>query len=121
MTKTNALESLVIAGFVRGLSTRDVEATLVEALGEQAAVSKSTVSRAWPNAITCRTRESSAACNDASARLGVVMSSRASHSASRSAISSHPEVIGAATPPAAMTVCTASVWATALSTWIPAT
>ena len=45
VTKTNALESLVIAGFVRGLSTRDVEATLVEALGEQAAVSKSTVAR----------------------------------------------------------------------------
>ena len=45
MTKTNALESLVIAGFVRGLSVRDVEATLVEALGEGAAVSKSTVSR----------------------------------------------------------------------------
>ena len=35
----------MIAGFVRGLSTRDVEAALVEALGEQAAVSKSTVSR----------------------------------------------------------------------------
>src|SRR4029078_1999008 len=32
-------------GFVRGLSTRDVEAALVEALGEQAAVSKSTVAR----------------------------------------------------------------------------
>ena len=45
VTKTNALEALVIAGFVRGLSTRDVEATLVEALGEGAAVSKSTVSR----------------------------------------------------------------------------
>ena len=45
VTKTNALESLVIAGFVRGLSIRDVEATLVEALGEGAAVSKSTVSR----------------------------------------------------------------------------
>jgi transposase-like protein len=45
VTKTNALESLVIAGFVRGLSTRDVEATLVEALGEAAAVSRSTVSR----------------------------------------------------------------------------
>lgn len=29
VTKTNALESLVIAGFVRGLSVRDVEATLV--------------------------------------------------------------------------------------------
>ena len=34
----------MIAGFVRGLSVRDVEATLVEALGEGAAVSKSTVS-----------------------------------------------------------------------------
>ncbi len=45
VTKTNALESLVIAGFVRGLSTRDVQATLTEALGETAAVSKSTVSR----------------------------------------------------------------------------
>ena len=45
VTKTNALESLVIAGFVRGLSTRDVEATLAEALGAQAALSKSTVSR----------------------------------------------------------------------------
>jgi len=45
VTKTNALGSLVIAGYVRGLSTRDVEAALVEALGESAAVSKSTVSR----------------------------------------------------------------------------
>jgi hypothetical protein len=42
--KTNALESLVIASFVRGLSVRDVEAALTEALGDQAAVSKSTVS-----------------------------------------------------------------------------
>ncbi|MDP9343997.1 MAG: transposase, partial [Actinomycetota bacterium] len=33
VTKTNALESLVIAGFVRGLSVRDVEAALAEALG----------------------------------------------------------------------------------------
>jgi transposase-like protein len=45
VTRTNALESLVIAGFVRGLSVRDVEATLAEALGPQATVSKSTVSR----------------------------------------------------------------------------
>lgn len=45
VTRTNALESLVIAGFVRGLSVRDVEATLAEALGQQATVSKSTVSR----------------------------------------------------------------------------
>jgi putative transposase len=45
VTRTNALEALVIAGFVRGLSVRDVEATLVDALGEQASVSRSTVSR----------------------------------------------------------------------------
>jgi putative transposase len=44
VTKTNALEALVIASFVRGLSVRDVEATLAEALGDQAAISKSTVS-----------------------------------------------------------------------------
>src|SRR5207253_5542187 len=37
-------ESLVIASFVRGLSVRDVEATLADALGDQAAISKSTVS-----------------------------------------------------------------------------
>ena len=45
VTKTNALETLVIAGFVRGLSVRDVEATLADALGAQASLSKSTVSR----------------------------------------------------------------------------
>lgn len=45
VTRTNALESLVIAGFVRGLSVRDVEAALGEALGREAALSKSTVSR----------------------------------------------------------------------------
>ena len=45
VTRTNALESLVIAGFVRGLSVRDVEAALAEALGPGATVSKSTVSR----------------------------------------------------------------------------
>jgi putative transposase len=44
ITKSNALESLVIAGFVRGLSTRDVEATPADALGAEAALSKSTVS-----------------------------------------------------------------------------
>ena len=43
-TKTNALETLVIAAFVRGLSVRDVQATLADALGDQAAISKSTVS-----------------------------------------------------------------------------
>jgi putative transposase len=35
VTRTNALEALVIAGFVRGLSTRDVEATLAEVLGRR--------------------------------------------------------------------------------------
>jgi putative transposase len=45
VTRTNALETLVIASYVRGLSTRDVEAALAEALGEQATVSKSTVAR----------------------------------------------------------------------------
>src|SRR5262249_35945568 len=43
VTKTNALESLVIASFVRGLSVRDVEATLAEALGDQPAISTATV------------------------------------------------------------------------------
>jgi transposase-like protein len=45
VTRTNALESLVIAGWVRGLSDRDIEATLAEVLGPEAALSKSTVSR----------------------------------------------------------------------------
>src|SRR5690348_8551487 len=45
VTKSNALESLVIAGCVRGLSVRDVENTLADALGAEAALSKSTVSR----------------------------------------------------------------------------
>jgi transposase-like protein len=45
ITKSNALESLVIAGFVRGLSVRDVENTLADALGAEAALSKSAVSR----------------------------------------------------------------------------
>jgi transposase-like protein len=45
VTRSNALESLVIAGFVRGLSVRDVENTLADALGAEAALSKSAVSR----------------------------------------------------------------------------
>jgi transposase-like protein len=45
VSRTNALEALVISGFVRGLSTRDVEAALAEVLGPEAALSKSTVSR----------------------------------------------------------------------------
>ena len=44
MTRTHAPESLVIAGFIRGLSVRDVEAALAEALGPEATASKSTVS-----------------------------------------------------------------------------
>jgi putative transposase len=43
--RTNAFESLVIAGFVRGLSVRDVEATLADALGPESTLSKSTVAR----------------------------------------------------------------------------
>lgn len=45
VTKSNALECLVIASFVRGLSVRDVEATLADALGVDGKVSKSEVSR----------------------------------------------------------------------------
>ena len=41
----HALESLVIAGFVRGLSVRDVEASLADALGPDSTISKSTVCR----------------------------------------------------------------------------
>src|SRR6266576_100921 len=43
-TTTSMSCSLVIASFVRGLSVRDVEASLADALGDQAAISKSTVS-----------------------------------------------------------------------------
>ena len=49
VTRTNALETLVIASFVRGLSVRDVEAALAEALGDQAAISKSTCRRSAAN------------------------------------------------------------------------
>jgi transposase-like protein len=45
VSRTNALETLVISCWVRGLSDRDVEAMLSEVFGEQAAVSRSTVSR----------------------------------------------------------------------------
>jgi len=45
VSRTNALEALVISGFARGLSTRDVEAALAEVLGPEAALSKSTVGR----------------------------------------------------------------------------
>ena len=45
VSRTHALEALVLASFVRALSVRDVEAALAEALGPQAALSKSTVNR----------------------------------------------------------------------------
>jgi putative transposase len=45
VSRTNALETLVISCWVRGLSDRDVEAMLVEVFGEQATVSRTTVSR----------------------------------------------------------------------------
>ena len=44
VTKTNAPESLVIASFIRGLSVRDAGATLADALGDQAAISRPAVS-----------------------------------------------------------------------------
>lgn len=44
VTRTNALETLVIASFIRGLSVRDVEGALADALGPEAALSKSTAS-----------------------------------------------------------------------------
>jgi putative transposase len=44
VTRTHALESLVISSFLRGLSTRDVEAALEEVF-EESIASKSTVSR----------------------------------------------------------------------------
>lgn len=45
VARTHALEALAISGWVRGLSDRDVEAALAEALGPEATLSKSTVSR----------------------------------------------------------------------------
>jgi putative transposase len=45
VTRTNALETLVISCWVRGLSDRDVEATLAEVFGPQATISRSTCSR----------------------------------------------------------------------------
>ena len=45
VTRTNALEALVISGWVRGLSDRDIEAALGEVPGAEAALSRSTVSR----------------------------------------------------------------------------
>jgi putative transposase len=44
VARTHALEGLVICSFLRGLSVRDVEATLEEAFGEQV-IGKSTVAR----------------------------------------------------------------------------
>ena len=59
MTRTNALESLVISGWVRGLSDRDIEAALAEALGPEAALSKSTVTMCayWVESLTSLTSE----------------------------------------------------------------
>jgi transposase-like protein len=45
VSRTNALETLVISCWVRGLSDRDVEAMLVEVFGQDATISRSTVSR----------------------------------------------------------------------------
>jgi putative transposase len=45
VTRTNALETLVISCWVQGLSDRDVEAMLVEVFGEDATISRTTASR----------------------------------------------------------------------------
>jgi putative transposase len=45
VTRTNALASLVLSGWVGGRSDRDIQATLAGVLGPQAALSRSTVSR----------------------------------------------------------------------------
>ena len=45
VVRTEPLEALVISGWVRGLSDRDIEALLAEALGPEAALSRSTASR----------------------------------------------------------------------------
>lgn len=45
VARTNALETLVISCWVRGLSDRDIEAMLAEVFGEEAKVSKATASR----------------------------------------------------------------------------
>jgi transposase-like protein len=45
VTRTNALETLVISCWVRGLSDRDVEAMLVEVFGPEAGISRTTASR----------------------------------------------------------------------------
>jgi putative transposase len=45
ISRTNALETLVISCWVRGLSDRDIEAMLIETFGSEASISKSTASR----------------------------------------------------------------------------
>ena len=45
VVRSAPLEALVISAWVRGLSDRDIEALLAEALGPEAALSKSTASR----------------------------------------------------------------------------
>jgi len=47
VTRTHALEALVVLSFLRGLSVRDVEGLLAETFGEQV-ISKSTASRICP-------------------------------------------------------------------------
>ena len=45
VTRTNAVETLVISCWVRGPSDRDIEAMLAETFGEEAAISATTASR----------------------------------------------------------------------------
>lgn len=45
MTRTNALETLVISCWVQGLSDRDIEAILAETFGNDATISRTSASR----------------------------------------------------------------------------
>src|SRR3954453_16337019 len=59
IARTHALEALIIVGFLRGLSGRDVEALLAEALGEQI-VGESTVARVCQDTASATARGVSA-------------------------------------------------------------
>jgi putative transposase len=59
IVRPHALEALIILGFLRGLSVRDVEDLLEEALGEQV-VGKSTVARSATTRASATRRGASA-------------------------------------------------------------
>ena len=68
VTKTNALETLVIASFVRGLSVRDVEAALAEAVKGLRAHGYSWAEMAHGSASVARPHSSAGAHLDPAAR-----------------------------------------------------